>query len=80
MPIGLSFTPKPADLCPEDLFRRHARPGYQPGGVLVSFDPANPSQVVSQREIGRNDDASATDLGSLVNFSVPGDGIYFRPG
>ncbi|MBN9388739.1 MAG: hypothetical protein J0I20_11855 [Chloroflexi bacterium] len=43
----------------------------------VLFDPADATKVVSQRELASNDDASATDLSSSVNFSVPVDGIYY---
>ncbi len=43
----------------------------------VVFDPANPTLVVSQREIASNDDANPPDLNSKVDFSVPVDGTYY---
>ncbi len=43
----------------------------------VVFDPANPTLVVSQREIASNDDAAPPDLNSKVDFSVPVDGVYY---
>ena len=47
------------------------------GVYAVTFDPNDPTSVISQSQIGFNDDLSVTDLSSQVDFSVPSDGLYY---